>query len=173
MKKLSFLVLILCSSIAGLAIEIDMQKRMKPQAVGVVTEGFQVSATAEKESIVSGAPARLNVRIRNIKKRNLNLAEAGPERSYKLKVYGDSGRTIPLTEHGKGLMRMEGEFITNIGLTVKPGQELEDSLEVSNIFDMSAPGHYWVVARRKVPKLNGTGVAEAESNTVHFEILKK
>ena len=61
----------------------------------------------------------------------------------------------------------------NIGLTIKPGEEREDNLEVSSIYDMSLPGNYSIVMSRRVGKLVGKGVVQAESNVVRIRVAPK
>jgi hypothetical protein len=131
MKKIFSLMIIGCSTITALAIAINLKQPIakRPHASGAVTEGFQLSARAEEESILSGAPATLRVRIKNRTKKSLYLAEAGAEMDYKVTVYSDSGRIIPLTEHGKALANSEG-FMINVNLVIKPGEEREDLLDV-------------------------------------------
>jgi hypothetical protein len=55
----------------------------------------------------------------------------------------------------------------NLSVIIQPGQEREDVLEISNIYDMKQPGNYWIVATRKVGGLHSKGLTEAESNPVH------
>ena len=100
------------------------------------------------------------------------LAEGGTELNYRVSVYGDSGRRIPLTEHGKAVLNSD-VVMGNVNLQLKPGEEREELLDISSLDDLSAPGNYWVSVKRKVYRLRDKGVVQAESNTVHLEVLKK
>jgi hypothetical protein len=173
MKKMFLFVLMICFAASAIGLDVASQRKKRSQLASRVTEGFQVSAMSANELVVSGAPASLRVRIKNVSNKVLYLAEIGAEKDYRVHISSDTARTIPLTEHGKALLNSEGDVYMNVGLSIKPGQEREDVLEISSIYDMKAPGNYWIVVSRKVGKLGGGGVAQAESNTVHIKVVKK
>lgn len=173
MNKAIMFAIITCLAAAALGMDMDVtnQSKKSPQPAGRVTEGFQVSATAENESVISGAPARLRIRIRNVTDRALYLGEAGTEHDYGVRISSDTGRTIPLTAHGKSVLN-GGRFYMNLSILIKPGEEREEVIDISKIYDMKTPGNYSVVLERKVGKLEGKGVAQAESNTVHIKVIR-
>jgi len=154
-------------------LDVASQRKKRSQPAGRVAEGFQVSALAKNELVVSGEPSRLEVRIKNVTNNALYLTEVGVERDYKIRISSDISGTIPLTEHGRVLRNTESDVYINTALSINPGQEREDVLEVSNIYDMKVPGNYWIIVERKVGKLGGKGVALAESNTVHMKVIKR
>src|SRR2546425_10606596 len=162
-----------CSAAISLGMGMITGKKKNPQKVGRVTEGFQLTAVAEKELVKSGTAARLRIRIKNITNRPLYLAEMGTEKDYKVRIWNDSGKPISLTEHGKVLQNTEGDVYMNLSLVIQPGQEREDTLEIGKIYEMTTPGNYWVIVERKVGKLAGKGVAQAESNTVRIKVVMK
>jgi hypothetical protein len=108
------------------------------------------------------------VKIKNVTTKPLYLAEAGVEKDYKIQISSDIGKTITLTQHGKDVL--DGGVYMNLSLIIQPGQEREDVLEISNIYDMRTPGNYLVVVTRKVGGLHSKGVTEAESNPVHIKV---
>jgi hypothetical protein len=69
-----------------MGVDSSTQKRKGPKTVGRVTEGFQVSAAAESESVQSGMPARLRIKIKNVTDQALHLAEVGTEKDYKVRI---------------------------------------------------------------------------------------
>jgi hypothetical protein len=172
MKKVFVPLIVVCSAIAVFAIGTGVKNKSKPksQAWGVIIEGFQLSATPEKGVVTSGEPVRLTVRIRNTTKQDLYLATTGTD--YRVSVQRDTGKTVPLMKYGKLLENMEENGIYNIGLTIKPGQEREDVLLVSSIYDMSDPGNYSITVERKVGKITGGGVSEIKSNTVNVQVVR-
>lgn len=171
MKVLCMFLIVAClAGCSAMGVDSSTQKRKGPKTVGRVTEGFQVSAAAESELVQSGMPARLRIKIKNVTDQALHLAEVGAEKDYKVRIWTDKGRTIPLTEHGRVLLNTEGSLYMNLSVIILPGQEREDILEISNIYDMKTPGNYWVVATRKVGGLHSKGVTQAESNPVHIKV---
>jgi hypothetical protein len=174
MKKAFIIGIIICFAATALGVGIDVtnQRRKRLETSVRVTEGFQLSAKAENELVKSGASATLRVRIKNVTKKDLYLAEAGIEKDYIVRIFSDTRRTIPLTEHGKVLQSTRGDVYMNLSLLIKPGEEREDVIDISKIYDMKAPGNYSVVLERKVGKLEGKGVAQAESNTVHIKVIR-
>jgi hypothetical protein len=173
MKKAIMFAIMICVAVSAADLDVASQRKKRSQPAGRVTEGFQVSALAKNELVVSGEPASLRVRIKNVTNNVLYLAEVGVEKDYEIRISRDVSGTIPLTAHGRVLRNTEGDFYSNVGLSINPGQEREDVLEVSNIYDMTLPGNYWIVVRRKVGKLIGKGVTQAESNTVRIQVVKK
>ena len=174
MKK-AFMIAIITFFVAtavGVGLAVTNQRRKSLEKSGRVTEGFQLSAKAENERIKSGGSALLRVRIKNVTKKDLYLAEVGVAKDYAVRVSSDSRRTIPFTEFGKNLQTSRNDVYMNLSLTIKPGEEREDVLDISKIYDMKTPGNYWIVLERKVGKLEGKGAAQAESNTVHIEVVK-
>lgn len=149
----------------------DKSKQEEPTARGPSYQGFQVSATAENESVISGAPARLRIRIKNVTDRALYLGEAGTEHDYRVRISSDTSRTIPLTAHGKSVLN-GGRFYMNLSILIKPGEEREDVIEVSKSYNMKTPGNYSVILERNVGKLEGKGIAQVESNTVHVKVIR-
>src|SRR2546430_2447583 len=155
---LSFSIIIgLATATLSFGTKLTTQKRKSSQTSARVTEGFQVSAAAESESVQSGMPARLRIKIKNVTDQTLHLAEAGTEKDYKVRIWTDKRRTVPLTEHGRVLLNTEGSLYMNLSVIIQPGREREDLLEISNIYDMKTPGNYWVVATRKVGRLHSKG----------------
>jgi|SRR5882724_6081298 len=173
MKKAIMFAIMICVARSAVDLDVASQRKKRSQPAGRVTEGFQVSALANNELVVSGEPASLRVRIKNVTNNVLYLAEVGVEKDYEIRISRDVSGTIPLTEHGRVLRNTKGDFYSNVGLSINPGQEREDVLEVSNIYDMKVPGNYWIIVERKVAKLGAKGVALAESNTVHIKVTKR
>ncbi len=152
--------------------DVTNQRKKKPETAVRITEGFQVSAKAENERIKPGDAAAVRVGIKNVTKKDLHLAEAGSTKDYKLQVSSDTRKTIPLTELGKRLEDNRYDLYMNVSLVIKPGEEREDVIDVSKIYDMKTPGNYSIVFQRKVRTLEGKGVAQAESNTVHIQVIR-
>ena len=146
-------------------------QRRKPPMSGQVTEGFQLSATADVEEVTSGQPIRLRIVIKNVTKKPLYLAEVGVEKDYSLSISNDKRIDVPLTEHGKAVL--DGDVYMNLSLIVKPGEERRDVLEVNNLYDMTAPGEYSILVQRKVGRLNAKGTAQVQSNVVHVRVISR
>src|SRR6266403_963323 len=144
MKVACLLVVILCFSAVICMVKnattegknTTNQKRKNPETAGSVTEGFQISARAENESVISGTPVRLRIRIKNVSNKALYLGEAGVEHDYRVRISTDTGKTIPLTTHGRSILE-GGRFYMNLSILMKPGQEREDIFELGNIYDMT------------------------------------
>jgi hypothetical protein len=138
---------------------------------GKPTEGFQVSAVAETPSIPRGHAVKVRITIKNVSRRTLYLAEVGPEKDYRaIHVSRGDGRPVPLTAHGRALMA-DTDLYANLSVQLEPGKERTDILQISDIFDMTAPGNYSISVSRRVGKLSGKGVEQAASNVVHVKVI--
>ena len=136
---------------------------------GQPAEGFQVSAVAENTSVSHGGRVNLKIATKNVSKQMLYLAFADPEKIYQIQIFRDIGESVPLTRHGKDLEK-NTELYMNGSMRLLPGDERTDTLSVSDIYDMTAPGIYAIIVTRKVGKLKGRGVAEVASNMVHVQV---
>ena len=143
----------------------------KKSRIGQTAEGFRVSATAKKEEIASGEPAILEIRTRNVSNSSLYLGDAGPERDYRVEIWGDTGKPILPTEHGKAVLEGGGRVYMNLSILMKPGQVHEDTLDISRLYDISTSGNYSITVSRKLGMLKGK-LIEAQSNPVHIRVSK-
>lgn len=65
-----------------------------------------------------------------------------------------------------------GDDSAVIGIKVGPKEERQDSIEVNELHEMTAPGTYSVTASRRVKNLSGKGWSGVVSNTITVTIAR-
>jgi len=96
----------------------------------------------------------------------LHLSDSCPERDFRL--------IVRYEKRGVGLLPVKGLPIPpapgSVEHTVGPGQALEYTCRVHQMYDLSALGTYHVTASRRVARPRGDGDAEVLANTVHLVV---
>lgn len=129
----------------------NSQSRQGEAAAGTqIPHGsVQLTIRAEKEFIDPEEPDILILSIKNGSKSVVNLVETYPERDYEFEVKDQIGQRVPLTESGKKLV--SNTAIYRCGpLKIRPGKEVYHRLVVNHLYDMRAPGEYFISASRKI-----------------------
>jgi len=139
---------------------------------GQVSEGFQMSAVAVREVVGPGDPVVLELTIKNVSKRVLTLKETAPWRDYELSVKDEKGKVARLTKEGERLekLRKDKEELKVIFVKLSPGQEIQHTLSVTDIYQMLPGSTYLVTAKRRIFNQRGTGVAEVVTNAVKIRV---
>lgn len=85
-----------------------------------------------------------------------------------MKVWMSTGTSAPETVLKKGLV-CNGPRITgrDFLITLKPGESDDENLELTHLYDMSAPGEYTVQIERTFPE-----IGQLRSNTVTIKIAQ-
>jgi hypothetical protein len=135
-------------------------------------------------SFIEGTPIKLDVTVKNISKKELNVWKASPQVDGEAEAYAyvevrDSAGNalsridgVTIVKNGKSYMRRKA-WITRKGISVAPGKALQDFLLLSNLFDLTKPGSYIVSAKLEDawpdsgPEMK---LWEADSNQIRFKI---
>jgi hypothetical protein len=135
-------------------------------------------------SFTKGTPIKLDVVVKNISKKEVNVWKASPQ------VDGEAEAYVHVEVRdsaGKALFRIDGVTIvrngkkytfpkpwnTRKGVSVAPRRTLRDFLLLSNLFDLSKPGLYIVSAKLEDawpdsgPEMK---LWDADSNQIRFKI---
>jgi hypothetical protein len=143
-------------------------------AVSNNSTGFQFSAVLEQKQVEIDQPVNLKFSIKNVAKESRFILESNPETDYRLEVKDERGNSMPLTEYGKQILST-AEEVRLVIVKMKPGEEIEDTIQVNRIVKMIAPGTYYITAKRRVPKTphNRDRLVYISSNTVMVVITPK
>lgn len=133
---------------------------------GKESEGFRLSVLFEKKQFRRESSIMLHLTIKNVTKRDLYLVETYPADEYKLTVRNERGEDAALTQLGQLLKANEGNNFRVIGVKVRSNEEVRDNIEINKFYVMTAPGAYFITAKRTVRKLSGNSWSEVVSNTV-------
>lgn len=129
----------------------NSQSRQSEAAAGtqIPHKGVQLTIRVEKEFIDPDEPDVLTLSVKNGSKSVVNLVETYPERDYEFEVKDQTGQRVPLTENGKKLVT--NSAIYRCGpLKIRHGKEVYHRLVVNQLYDMRAPGEYFISASRKI-----------------------
>lgn len=141
-------------------------------AWGATSEGFQLSARLRKERVRSGEPILLKLTLKNATVKDLCLERRGVEREYQLEVKNERGERVPPTEAGMTLINNAGEDWSHYGVKLGPGKKIQDEIEVNKLWEMTAPGTYYITATRPVSKQGCEEKGKGVSNTIEVSAEK-
>ncbi len=133
--------------------------------MGVVSEGFVLTAELESASVVVGNPVMLKLVLWNASKKKLVIDDSNPTADYSLHFFG----ATPPVVVGSATDRITWR---NVDMDVEPGQKIAASFAIDKKFQLT-PGIYKFVATRAVRRLDGNGYADVVSNSVELTILPK
>lgn len=153
------------------AIVIPQREKHLSKSARTASQGFLLTSQTSTEAFLSGDPVWVNLVVKNVGHRAQILVAADPEKIYKFTVKNEKGEDVPLTEYGKSIQTGSEDFWGKAYLTIKPGQEHEDKVLISRIYEMRSTGRYFISASRMVFRQDNKGVAEVTSNTV--EVIMK
>jgi len=133
---------------------------------GLITAGLVLGAWLEQPIVGPKQPAILKLRLLSMSDQVLRLTETFPERDFSL--------IVRYEKRGIGLFPVNGLPIPPASATIEraigPGQALEYTCRVDEMYDVSALGTYRITASRKVPRANGDGSADVLANTVYLKV---
>ena len=149
---------------------------------GVVTEGFQLFIQPEKDVVRGEEPIQLKLQLKNTTEKVLLVKEIAAWYDYVLNVRTESGQNVPFTELGQKIdmmLRGTGDKVrrsirnepSTIYTWLKPGEELTDSIDVTELYKITTEGTYFITVKRSVYSLDGKSLAEVISNTIRVEVV--
>lgn len=170
-KKLAlFMAIIGCLAITvtGIARHLGgqtMQNNDKVQSDSDV----ELTASVEKNRFAINEPIVLKLVLRNNGLEERQVISRGPVKDYKIEVKGEHGKTPSLSKAGENLKKDERFSISTGRIALAPNGERSEEIVISDLYDLSSPGTYVVVAKRVGPVVNGKS-GHIESNKVTITI---
>ncbi|MCL5104626.1 MAG: copper amine oxidase N-terminal domain-containing protein [Armatimonadetes bacterium] len=133
--------------------------RFREADMGVVSEGFQLTAELAHPVVAPGEPVVMTLTIHNVSQKELVLMESYPEHDYTLNILNAHGDLLQPTKDTSSVWR-------NISKQVLPGSHIVYNYSLDKVYDLSTAGDYYITAGQKVFRLDGEGYADVVSNTV-------
>jgi hypothetical protein len=137
---------------------------------------FSVSISAGQTTVPIGRPIVIAIRLQNTSSESITIdASNGLEQGelyYKVHVLNERGQVPRPTDYLRGL---EGSgksphptvrARSSIIFTLQPGESLNDSVNITKLFDISQPGRYEVRVSRTVPVWLGSGMVNSNAITI-------
>lgn len=164
--------------VLGAALNIPMPARSHKSASSSLVEkkvvyptGFRISALAQTNQLKAHQPIPIDFMIQNMTKKTLNLVETFPERDYEIEAKNSRGELAKLTARGETLRNNKSASFRVVGLKVKAGEQRKDTIDVAQLYDLSAPGVYHLKATRRIQQLNSESWIAVESNTLTITVV--
>jgi len=111
----------------------------------------QVTASVAKGNFAVGEPITLKLVLKNNTDDDLVMTSAGARSDYELVVRNGEGKLAPLTKAGERHQQNRGFRISVGRVILKPGEEREDTISVTELYDLSTPGNYSLFVKREGP----------------------
>jgi|SRR5450432_374982 len=136
------------------------------------TSAISLKVTALDPVVASGAKIMIRLTITNKSKHSITYNNTSSFCDYPLKVATSSGAPAPETPFKKELGECNNDPLRllgrNIPVALKPGESASEEMEITEYYDMSAPGKYIVQAERIFP-----GIGHFLSNVVSIGVTAK
>ncbi len=153
LKKLAlFLTIIGCLTvtITGIARHVEGQD-MKDKSSGQSDNDVELIASVARERFAINEPVLLKLVLKNNGLEERRLVSRGATKDYKIEVKVEHGKVAPLTKAGHDLTKDERFSISTGRIGLAPNEERADEISVSELYDLSTPGTYEIVAKRRGP----------------------
>ena len=129
---------------------------------------FTLSISTPTPAVADGSPVNVIVSMSNMLDHDIVLHERNRVCDYELVVTDQQGSRA-LEKPLKTQMACSSANVSvgrDIIIVLKPGQSTQETVCISDIDDLSAPGVYTIQLQRVVPKELGSGVAKSNVITV-------
>jgi hypothetical protein len=116
-----------------------------------VEPSFSVSIHPVQSIVKAGLPVEIEIEFTNTSSATIGYRHIAGRLPYMVDVRDAAGNRAPLTDRGRGVELEQADGgVTNgtMWAKVKPGQIIEDSCVVSDLYDMSKTGDYLIQVRR-------------------------
>lgn len=169
------LVIVMISSVGWAALAETTKYEDKPNSItrpidctknkGAISEGFQLSADLENNTITKGDAVKLHLTLKNVSKEIREARKYYPEADYALCIVDPTGKVVTY----------ENRFVPVYGAVnnfLKQNEKIEDTFYVNNVYTFSMEGIYQITAGRKVLTQDGNGYVDVISNTVQLIVIQ-
>lgn len=133
---------------------------------------FSLTISTKTKSVQAGSEVKVQILLKNISNNEIYvLREKSPslpeQAGFTAAVSDAKGMAVAYTNYGDKFYKGEAvTFGSPSYAYLKPGETLEQEMEVSKLFDLSKPGTYTVQVQRK----DDRSAAVAKSNTISITI---
>lgn len=110
---------------------------------------FSLAISTATPAVPAGSPLKIEILLTNTSSQTLSFSWAG-EFPYELDVRNANGGTVPETEKGRHerALREGMSSFSTFDYQVKPGARDKTECIISELYDMSKPGVYFIQAQR-------------------------
>lgn len=146
----------------------------QPGAAGKISDGWQLNAKLESDSVAAGDAVRLTLTLRNTTKGKLVYGESSPGFDYlrALSVTNEKGKEVPRTHFGARWLE-PAEFTKFVTRTLLPGQQVKTTLNLALAFDLTGAGAYTITARHPFVVMPGQFLGGKEAVVVSNPVQVK
>jgi hypothetical protein len=150
---------------------------------GGETNGLQLSLAFSKLKFVKGEPIAAELKLKNVSDQALHINETLQIEDFRFTVVHEKIGPVPLTEYGE---RRKRQMIVNWNSvrTLAPSESLDNTHNISTVWDLSRPGKYRITALRVADRENWQELKKQgapkekmifyiPSNTVEIEVVDK
>lgn len=145
-------------------------QEMKDKDAGHPVADVQLIASVEKERFAVNEPVVLKLTLKNVGAEERRLIARDGTKDYKIEVKGEHGRVPALTRKGEDSKNSDRFSISSGRFVLTPSQERSDEISISDLFDLTTPGTYFITVTRPGPVVDGkSGRLESNKVTVIIE----
>lgn len=119
----------------------------------------------------AGTPISLILTMRNNSQRKLQFTLTGPVSDYRMTVLDSRRNRVSVTEK---FFNMEEDLklgrgpTRKVAVTLRPHQTYQDSIEITDLYDLGRPGQYTVQLERDLPPELGKGIVRSNTISLNF-----
>lgn len=132
-----------------------------------------ITIESKNHTVESGLPIQIHIVLKNTTNREFTVFRSfggvSGEHYYSISVTGPDGNPAALTEYGAVAIGHPPIAGSKMMKNVAPGEDVDEYMTISRMFDMSAPGTYTVQVSRANP-LDPT--ITLKSNTLQITIVE-
>ena len=151
-------------------------ERANETLTGKLSQRAQLIARIEPATIKLGLPVVVRLTLKNNYRDTLRVMDSSDEQDYNVLVVDSTGKEARRTNFGRRLLDEEKHF-RSILVLVRPGDQVEASVDVTKIYTLTGPRPYYLrVTRTLLPesddKMDSKVVEKAVSNPVEFTLVE-
>jgi len=120
---------------------------MEDNEWGEITQGLAISISVAKPSYKRGEAISLNIALKNFSEDPVPIVIRSTWIDFSTEVFLDKGNQLPKLPYAVQMMEsaLEGRRMSS---ELKPGAMIEETLELTTVYDMTTPGAYSVIVTR-------------------------
>ncbi len=134
------------------------------------TNDYELCVASEKDLYALKEDISLEIFLRNVGKDVVTLPYTrNPTSNYTLAVFTDDNKLVPFTSMGKSMLSA-ASIVSRSEMDLSPGREIEDVFSLTQLFDLSHPGIYYVTVKRRVRTRDNKSTFVLQSDPLQFSI---
>jgi len=130
---------------------------------GKNVQPFALTIRTAQSTVAMGSDIRVEVTLTNTSGRDIAFAKSvgddAAEFNYVIDMHDAHGKPLAETEHHRRVKAEDSQPISHSNqiVTLKPGESLKENAILNNLYEISRPGKYLILAQRDVPQELGKG----------------